>query len=218
MPNNTQEPEIPLRSLPIEPIGAFSSNSNASCGECPAVAPLGVLDNASKQRLQIAMDDIQANAKKLANTDLAAKVIDAVGLLDAQQQTSLVENEQDVDARLYDGFIGDSDKSACRVVRSASPEEFSTLNLAFKDDRLNALLPLYKARNYPKSLSDEERAAWEQFRQHKLLDGKQSSRLARYFARLGELANGANVTAKQQYLLEELQLYGQSIMPVDTDY
>lgn len=185
---------------------------------CPAIAPLGVLDEQSKQRLDISLDTVQANLKKLAAAQLVPKVLEALELLDAQQQTSFLQDELDVDARLYDGFIGDSDKNASKVVRAASAEELSSLNVSFKDERLSSLLPLYKARNYPKSLSDEERAAWEQFRQRKLLGGKQNSRLARYFNRLGELAVRTDLTAKQQYLLEELQLYGQSIMPVDEDY
>ena len=46
----------------------------------------------------------------------------------------------------------------------------------------------------------------------KLFAGDKDSRLAKYFARLQELAKG-EVTSEQEYLLEELQLYGESLMP-----
>jgi exodeoxyribonuclease-1 len=86
-----------------------------------------------------------------------------------------------------------------------------------KDPRLKALLPLYKARNYPKSLSSEERLAWEQFRIHALTDGGNQSRQHKFFTRLEELASSKHLSQQQRYLLEELQLYGQSIMP-DPDF
>lgn len=184
---------------------------------CPAIAPLGVMDEASAKRLKLSIETIQENLKKLSQANLAPKVLEALELLDKQQQTSFLQNELEVDARLYDKFIGDVDKTNCRVVRGASVDELSHLDLDFKDDRLQALLPLYKARNYPKALSEEERASWEQFRQRKLMGGKQNSRLARFFNRLAELAARTDLTASQQYILEELQLYGQSIMPVELD-
>lgn len=182
---------------------------------CPAVAPLSVLDESSQQRLELNPAIIQTHFKELAAADLAPKVLEALELLDQQQQTRFLEDEQDVDARLYDGFIGDADKNNQRTVRSADVAELADIRVEFTDQRLNALLPLYKARNFPKTLSDEERAAWETFRQRKLLGGKQNSRLARYFARLAEIAERSSISSRDQYLLEELQLYGQSIMPVD---
>lgn len=184
---------------------------------CPAVAPLGVLNEESSKRLQLPIELIETNLNKLKAVDLAPNVLAALELLDQQQQTSFLQDELDVDARLYDNFFGDADKTSCRVVRAADAHELSNLQLEFKDDRLSALLPLYKARNFPKALTDEERLAWEQFRTRKLLGGKQSSRLARFFNRLAELAERTDLTARDQYVLEELQLYGQSIMPVDLD-
>lgn len=184
---------------------------------CPAVAPLGVLDEASAKRLQLSVKTIESNLKKLKSVNLVPTVLEALEILDKQQQTSLLQDELDVDARLYDNFFNDTDKTNSRVVRAADAVELAELHLDFKDDRLSALLPLYKARNFPKALTDEERVAWEQFRQRKLMGGKQNSRLARFFNRLGELSEQSNLTEKDRFLLEELQLYGQSIMPVDLD-
>jgi exodeoxyribonuclease I len=184
---------------------------------CPAVAPLQVLDEKSAKRLQLSKDVMKENLQKLKSIDLVPKVLEALELLDKQQQTSFLQDELEVDARLYDNFIGDADKTNCRVVRAADSDELSNLSLEFKDDRLEALLPLYKARNYPKSLSDEERVAWEKFKERKLLGGKQNSRLARFFNRLAELAARNDLSSKDQYLLEELQLYGQSIVPAELD-
>jgi hypothetical protein len=41
--------------------------------------------------------------------------------------------------------------------------------------------------------------------------------MAKYFARLQEIAQRDNLTDHQKYLLEELRLYGESIRPVADD-
>jgi exodeoxyribonuclease-1 len=184
---------------------------------CPAVAPLGVLDKASQERLQISLPEMMTNYKKLQQSDLPKLLPQVTEYLDKNQQSKLLTDDLDVDAQLYDGFFEDVDRTKMSVVRAAAKDELAGLDLLFKDQRLQALFPLYKARNFPASLSDEERASWERYRERKLMSGKQSSRLARYFNRLGELAQRTDLTAQDQYLLEELQLYGQSVMPVDLE-
>jgi exodeoxyribonuclease-1 len=182
---------------------------------CPAVAPLGVLDAASQQRLSLDPKVFAAHYKTLQAHEQAfsQKVLEALALMDKKQQARLLEDESDVDARLYEGFFAAQDKTKMSLVRAASADELGSLDVAFSDGRLQALLPLYKARNYPGSLTDEERVTWEKFRQRRLLSGGNESRAAKYFNRLGELAEQKGLTGQQQYLLEELQLYGQSILP-----
>jgi exodeoxyribonuclease-1 len=103
-------------------------------------------------------------------------------------------------------------------VRAADPSELGNgLGLHFDDQRLTALLPLYKARNYPKHLTGDERTAWEKFCEHKLLSGGQHSRMAMFFTRLQEIAARDGLTGHQEYLLEELRLYAESIMPAPAD-
>jgi exodeoxyribonuclease I len=181
---------------------------------CPAVAPLNVLDDTSKQRIKIDMKMIEANRRKLAAMkDFPQKLLEALELLDKKRQSELLGNEQNVDAQLYDGFIADADKNTMRAVRAASPDELDSFGPSFRDNRLKALLPLYKARNFPNELSSEERMTWEKFCAQRLIGGGQQSRLAKYFARLQTLATDAKLSKNQQYLLEELRLYGESIMP-----
>lgn len=183
---------------------------------CPAIAPLSVLDAASQARLKLDMKKIDENIKKLKrHTDLFDRLAAALKIMDGQRQSGLLADEQAVDGQLYDGFFNDQDRTAMSVVRAAEADEIGSLGLEFEDQRLTHLLPLYKARNFPGSLAHEEREAWEQFRYHKLMDGGTKSAAARYFARLGELAQAQNLTGEQKYILEELQLYGESILPTD---
>lgn len=182
---------------------------------CPAVAPLGVLDEAAQHRIGLKIPVVTSHVAVLRkHPDFAEKVSVAFEQMRTARQTRLIPDDLDVDTQLYDGFFADIDKTKMRVVRAAEPDELATLDISFKDERLRSLLPLYKARNYAATMTDEERVIWEQYRERKLLGGKQASRLARYFDRLAELANNPGLSAEKQYLLEELQLYGQSIMPL----
>lgn len=183
---------------------------------CPAVAPLSVLDSASQKRLGLSLETIQTNLQKLQNaTGFASRVLKALDLLDKHQQATFLSATTEVDAQLYDGFFANADKQQMNIVRSATASQLIDLSLSFQDSRLNALLPLYKARNFPKTMSDKERTAWEQFRQRKLVGSKAASKAAQYFARLVELSAQPSLTKNQHYLLKELQLYGQSILAAE---
>ncbi|HEX7368579.1 MAG TPA: hypothetical protein VF261_02890, partial [Candidatus Saccharimonadales bacterium] len=131
--------------------------------------------------------------------------------LDAQRSEADARKESDVDDQVYDGLLDDHDRNLLRAVRAAEPGELADFTGGFHDSRMGQLLPRYKARNYPETLTDEERATWEAFRSRKLMDG---GLLKRYFDQLAECA-GNPVYADKQFLLEELQLYGQGLMPAD---
>ena len=182
--------------------------------KCPAVAPLGVLNDENKSRLKIDIAAITKHQSALAAMkDLRPRLLKALEILEKHRQATFITDVSDVDNQLYDGFFGDVDKTAMAVVRAADKNEISSLHLEFKDDRLRSLFPLYKARNFPQSLSSEEREVWEKFRYNKLMNGGTNSALSRYFMRIGELSKRKDLTSNQTYLLEELQLYGESIMP-----
>lgn len=188
---------------------------------CAAVAPLGVMkDKASQDRIKLDMATIEKHLAsfKRYHSELADKMLKVVQQRDAERerpQTSLADNPLTVDERLYDDFPSDADKSTMRAVRAAEPGELSGLAGSFKDTRLQSLLPLYKARNFPASLDTEERAAWDDFCAKKILAEGQESRLAQYFARIEELSAG-KLSKEQRYLMEELKLYGESIAPLET--
>jgi len=187
---------------------------------CPAVAPLGVLDEASRERLQLSIDTIAKHAKLLKQAladGFGDRVLEAADMLQQQRQTSFLSEEKHVDGQLYDGFFDDHDRTLERALRVAEPNDIGDVAGEFRDPRLRALAPLYKARNFAEAMTDEERTAWEEYRTRALMDGGEKSRLGRYFARLGQLAGSDGLTAEKQFLLEELQLYGQSILPADVD-
>lgn len=184
---------------------------------CPAIVPGVVQDETTLERLQLDRNQIAVNMAKLSKSgkQFSSNLFEAVERMDearAKDQTSLVDNQLTVDARLYDGFIDGADKQSMRAVRVADPTELSGFAGKFKDGRLKNLLPLYKSRNFPKALDSKERTAWDDYCSLRLTEGGAESRLAKYFGRLEELSV-ERTSGQDQYLLEELKLYGESIIP-----
>jgi exodeoxyribonuclease I len=184
---------------------------------CPAVAPLGVLDKDCQERLGIDLDVIEKHRKMLlAAPEFAQNILKALAILDEHQQTTWIIDDQDVDAQIYDGFYNDNDARLLSEIRTAKPEALMSFQDKLHDKRLKSLLPLYKARNYPKSLSTEERETWDAFCRQRIFGGEDKSRFAKFAKRLEELA-ASKLTENQRFALEELRLYGESIMPADLD-
>lgn len=181
---------------------------------CPAVAPLGVLDEASQKRIDLSLKTIEDNYKKLRSITGFSERITHLYEQNQTERQKKYAKESDPDFQIYDGFVGEKDKSKMRAVRAASAEELADMNLDFIDERLEALLPRYKARNFSKSLTPSEREAWEAYRSQRITKGAQGQlSLEQYAKRLAELAKTKN-DDKSQFLLQELQLYAESIVPV----
>jgi len=186
---------------------------------CPAVSPLGVLDAAAQQRIGLNIEIIQRNMNilKPRHAEFTDKLLQATAKMDAERDKTYESEPKDCDTQIYEGFVSDADKSLSRAIRASKPDELMSYEAKLQDNRLKQVLPRYKARNYPTSLSSDERKAWDEFCYHRLLDGGDNSRLGKFFKRLEEKARETELTPDQRYLLEELQLYGESIMPVPDD-
>ena len=178
--------------------------------KCPAIAPIEVLSkDDGYEKLQLHPELVKNHLEKLAGAKgFGDKLLEALEIMWPKRQAGLVADPQKVDSQLYDGFIKDGDKAKMSVVRAAG-DQLEKLDLDFKDDRLKLLLPLYKARNYPRKLSNQELTEWEAFRQTKLIGSGQADN---FFKRLEELAKTPGLDGQKKYLLEELNLYAQSVL------
>jgi exodeoxyribonuclease-1 len=184
---------------------------------CPAIAPGFPKDEATQKRLGLDEESIGMHLALLHQHQeaFAANILEAVAIMD-KQRDAVMPKSLEVDAQLYDGFIGSDDKQVSRAIRAAKPESINDFGSKLRDERLKKMLPLYKARNYPSSLTGEERTAWEDFCRDRLMSGGPQARLAKYFERLQEIA-ASNTDSDKGFLLEELQLYGQSVLPAYED-
>ena len=181
---------------------------------CPAVAPPGVLDAASQKRIGLSLRKAQANLALLkAQPGFPSNTLKALALLDTERARYQGRHNQSAETRLYDGFIEPADATLSAALRAAEPEELAETAEGLNDPRLREIAPRYKARNFSRFLSDDERSSWEAYRYKHLMSGGSESRFARFMHRLGELAGSITDTEKR-FLLEELHLYAESIMPV----
>jgi exodeoxyribonuclease-1 len=183
---------------------------------CPAICPTGLIaDSAIQERLGVTLELINTNRAYLhALPELKQNILKARDMMDDERESTRAGETVDADDQVHGGFLDDHDKSLERAVRASEPDELGRFADSFHDARMRTLLPRYKARNYPDSLTSEERQEWETYRSDKLFAGGDDSLLAKYFKHLGECAELPQYKDKQ-FLLEELQLYGQSIMPAE---
>jgi exodeoxyribonuclease I len=186
--------------------------------KCPAVAPLAVVDQRAADRIKIDLSTVEQNNQKLDKYrgSIKALLSKVLARLEAesQQQSTLLISEFDVDEMLYDGFFGSGDKAKMKKVVALDKASIAEFEIKFEDDRLNNLFPIYKARNFPDKLDEREYLLWEKFRQNKLLGHKKaSSLLESYFKQIEELKKSDQLSESDKFILEDLFLYGQSIMP-----
>jgi exodeoxyribonuclease-1 len=168
--------------------------------QCPAVAPLGVLE-AENGWQKIGLDEktVQEHSKKLlAHPEFAEN------LREIYENKPAFKAAKDPEAKLYDGFLDDRDRLRVEAVRNADEKALVDFHPEFSDERLPELLTHYKARSFPRSLSDDEQKIWEQWRADRL-----HSQLPSYLERLESLAKAG----VDDFLLQELQLWAESIMP-----
>jgi exodeoxyribonuclease-1 len=119
----------------------------------------------------------------------------------------------DVDAGLYDGFIGDGDKRRFSEVRATAPHMLGTREFGFSDARLPELLFRYRARNWPDTLTHDERRRWDDYRRQRLSpeSGLSENSLAGFKSELAQLrvlhaGDGARLA-----LLDQIDAWGRAI-------
>jgi exodeoxyribonuclease I len=171
----------------------------------PAVAPLGVLEqNEGWSRIHLDQKTIEEHKTALLSAPHFAENIRTL----FENRTEFAKSA-DVEAQLYDGFVGDRDRLRIETVRNASERELADFHPTFADERLEPLLLHYKARNFAKALSQDEARAWEAWRSARI-----TKQLPSFMKSLQALAIKEQSEDKQ-FILQELQLWAESILPID---
>lgn len=173
----------------------------------PAVAPLGVLaQDDGWNRISLDEDTITKHRNILLSSPAFAENIRSLF-----EKTRDFKKSPDPEAQLYDGFVPDVDAMRIEKIRQADEGQLADLHPEFVDERLSDLLLHYKARNFPRSLAEDEVIAWEKWRA-----GRIQAQLPAFLSRLQKLASTTSDDNKQ-FVLQELQLWAESIIPIDTD-
>lgn len=179
---------------------------------CPAIAPLSVLDESSIARLNLDMVKIKKHFDILVKSGLSSKILDALEIMEGKREIKNKDTRRDVDDSMYDNFIGGRDKDLCARVRQAPDNKLKELEFKFSDWRLNTLLPLYKARNFPDSLTAAEKEFWDKYRKEKIHGSdEKADKLTEYMAQLDDLLKDKTKTPRDKLILAELLQYSRSI-------
>ena len=170
--------------------------------KCPAVAPLGVLNEECQQRLFIDLDECLQKAEYL-NANLA----------EFNQKLTQVYSEKTFDKTtnpdhaLYSGgFFNSADKNKMEQIRQADWQTLAGSNFQFADNRLEELLFRYRARNAPESLNSSEQARWDQLRKSLITDKSAGASLV--YDEFVEIMSGLKAEANNdQKLLAKVDEY-----------
>jgi exodeoxyribonuclease-1 len=135
--------------------------------KCPVIAPLSVLREEDRSRLQL---DMHLYKERVAHlNDAQAVWQEKLKVVYANDDFA---SSEDPEQQLYDGFINDRDRRLCEQVRSAEPEQLAREAWPFDDARLPELLFRYRARNFAETLNDSEQQRWLSFCQLRLTDAQ----------------------------------------------
>ena len=150
-------PRDQLGDAPAVPIKLVHIN------KCPVLAPANTLRPEDAERIGIDRQRCLANLTLLRqHPEIREKV---VTLFAEAEPFAPVE---DVDARIYDGFFSDADRSAMNIILQTDPSNLPALDLTYNDKRIEQLLFRYRARNFPGTLDDAEQQRWLQHRREAL--------------------------------------------------
>lgn len=175
---------------------------------CPAVAPLGVLEKSDGwTKIGLTKEQVKKN---LATLQSHPEFIRRMTELPRPEYSEA----EDVESKLYDGFIGQQDQTLCATVRNNDADRLADYHPPFHDDRLPELLLHYKAKNFPESLAANEQDKWEQYRRARL--ERQAPAFLSALGRIqGHLAEdhpyGSRSVEDCAFLAEELMLWYESL-------
>ncbi len=198
--------------------------------KCPAVSPISVLDveiakKTGWEKISLDRAIVEKNLETLLkHPEFAERMRSEFGnrrkeleIKNNSTSNNLTTIEQivknDVDGKLYDGFIPASDKIKMLDVRTRDGNKLADFHPFFEDVRLQDLLLHYKGRNFPTSLDEKEQAMWQEYRTARLNQQSHTfiielNELKQLHSKNQPLENGKLV---DDFLLDELMLYYQSL-------
>ena len=171
--------------------------------QVPAVAPVNVLGKENGwEKIGLTLSEIEKHKKiLLSRPDFSEKIRTLF------ENSPAFKKNINPEAQLYDSFLPDKDRSLLYMIQNANANKLADLQPNFIDERLPELLLHYKARNYPTSLSEEESMKWEEWRATHI-----NSQLPNFIKSMQKLSSG-NLPEDKSFMLEELKLWAESIIP-----
>ncbi len=175
--------------------------------KCPAVAPIGVLNEQSQRRLNINLQNCLDNAEIIKSNIASIR-----GKLISVFQARNFEPISDPDRALYSGgFFQTNDKNLMQQIRKSDFQSLATSEFPFQDNRLAEMLFRYRARNALHSLNSQELIKWNNYRQANFFDpdAKATLRFPDLIEKLSILRQDKNNDSK---ILDQVEAYAKDLV------
>jgi len=172
--------------------------------KCPVIVPLKTMDNSAAERLNIDVDLCTQHRELIRQhiDEFAAKTA-------AIFQQSDFPEVSDPDGQLYSGgFFSRDDNQRMDTIRNTPVSELAALHFNFDDPRLETMLFRYRARNFPETLSKEDKKQWDDYRQDKFSNPATSHRtMNQFLSEIEAIRQAPDTIGSQLAVLEDLLEY-----------
>ena len=168
--------------------------------KCPVVVPLNTLTDDAATEWGVDMAQAERHLDMVRAARLDTKLQQVYSGREFKPVT-------DPDQALYGGgFFSDADRRSMEQVHSTPVSDLASLDQSFEDARLPEMLFRYRARNWPDTLSADEKARWERFRRERLTDPLADAgiTLDDYRSRLAQMMVDPGLGERERSILSEL--------------
>ncbi|MFT4519611.1 MAG: exodeoxyribonuclease-1 [Halioglobus sp.] len=181
---------------------------------CPILVTAKMADASTAQRLGISGELCRkhlAALRSFRDRDTAGFTAKVQAIYSARK----FDPVSDPDRMIYSGgFFSESDKRLMEQLRSLSPEELASSSFVFEDQRLPEMLFRYRARNFPESLSSDDKALWEEYRYQRLTepDSGASICMEDFHAEIDTLTASGELSQAKLEILAQLLDYADTLL------
>jgi exodeoxyribonuclease-1 len=179
----------------------------------PALAPMKTLGPDAAARWSIDPSAVADHARRLreASAAIEEKVRTVHRAPDGPTET-------DPDLMIYSGgFFSDADRRAMDAIHGLDPAALRDHPPHFQDRRLGEMLLRYRARNWPETLTPQERDDWDLFRLARLTDPAAGGSIVidQFEQRLGALAEQHADDPDKRAILEDLAEWAERVLDAE---
>ena len=175
--------------------------------KCPIILTPTLIDDVASNRLKISLEKCEKNQHELLKHDLSEKLKKAYSM-------KKFEESKYLDRSSHVGFIeAKSDQKLLQQVRNSSSKELADGSINIQDKRYKALLFIYRAINYPNSLTEIEKEAWRNMRNERLRSEMEDHlSLKDYFFKIDEQLLSKDCSERDRNILLSLKTWGHEIL------
>jgi len=196
----TPSAEMPdgMERLPLKTVHA---------NKCPIIAPISTLSGAQAKKYGIDLNVIRNHLGMISSQPPLNKKLQKV------MSSTEFEKRSDPDYMLYGAaFFSQDDRQRMDDIQQMSAEALADHRPAFDDKRLPEMLFRYRARNWPESLSEEEKAQWQEFRHERLHKQEGGSlNFNAFFEEIERLRAEPDRLGPDWVILDELEAFGKQL-------